>query len=476
MQRLIAVGLENMEVYDGEATSVPSNRKDLLARIDQSKARTPAEDDVTPAEHASLPVPTKQSTGEASVPLSGGKKRRTHRKPTPVAWMSKENGEIEPLYAEADVINMMGNHADDGTEDSDSDCGPAEAESTAIAKAATPQVQRAAEAVVGHIRFGRKLDLLKDYKDEFGTVNVSSKNCIDGKFKGLDAYVQLWRAKAKKFEEDPPGKKSYNDEAKILVLLGLGLDLGTRQTRDTPTKSATAAAKAAAPPRQRAAEAVKDSSVSQPLSTPVVSHVRFRRKLDLLKDYKDEFGTVNASAKNCTDGKFKGLDSFVQLWRAKAKKFEKDPSAKKSYNDEAKILVLLGLGLDLGTRQTRDTPTKSATVAAKAAAPPRQRAAASDSSVSQPLSTPVVSDVRFRRKVDLLKDYKDEFGTVNVSTKNCIDGKFRGLDSYVRLWRAKAKKFEKDPSAKKPPNDEAKVLVLLALGLDLGTRQTRPNH
>jgi hypothetical protein len=83
-------------------------------------------------------------------------------------------------------------------------------------------------------------------------------------------------------------------------------------------------------------------------------------------------------------------------------------------------------------RVKQDQTTKSATAAAKAAAPPRQRAAASEDSISQPNSTPVVGHIRFGRKLDLLSDYKGGFGTVNISSKNCIDGKFKGLDKYVR--------------------------------------------
>jgi hypothetical protein len=196
-------------------------------------------------------------------------KRKTPMKPTPVvAWMpQQENRGMAPLYAEADVVNMMGHqhHTDDNgmtEQEGDGDstyCGPAEAAQAtgATAKSAvSPRQRSAAEAeassdsglgsqqqnnsthFVIHIQFRRKFTLLSEYKYEFGAFNVSKKNCsVAGKFKGLYRFVQFWRTKAKNFEKDPSAKKPPSDKAKVLLLLALGVDLETHQTRATSAAS-----------------------------------------------------------------------------------------------------------------------------------------------------------------------------------------------------------------------------------------------
>jgi hypothetical protein len=78
---------------------------------------------------------------------------------------------------------------------------------------------------------------------------------------------------------------------------------------------------------------------------PTPPSLAFESKLQLLKEYKEVYGTVNVLAKHCNTGKFQGLNYFLSNWRHYTKRFDQGKETTK--NAETNIRKLIDLGVDL---------------------------------------------------------------------------------------------------------------------------------
>ena len=149
--------------------------------------------------------------------------------------------------------------------------------------------------------FERNLQLLKDYKEIHGTVDVLAKHCSKGKFRGLNTFLTRWRSNARR--SDRPNPSTAAAKRGIRQLIDLGVDM-ERQ------------------------------------SAPV-----FERNFQLLKDYKKVHGTINVLAKHCNEGQFRGLNTFLTEWRSHAK----NSSCKPDSSVAKRIRLLVDLGVELET-------------------------------------------------------------------------------------------------------------------------------
>jgi hypothetical protein len=150
--------------------------------------------------------------------------------------------------------------------------------------------------------------------------------------------------------------------------------------------------------------------------------------LQRLKEYKEAYGTVAVLSVHCRDGRFEGLNLFLNYWRRRVESCRKVKNCKAAAN----IRQLIDLGVDF------EAPT-----------PP---------------------SLAFESKLQLLKEYKEVvYGTMNVVlTKHCNNkGKFQGLNCFLSNWRSKARRFDQGEETTKKA--EANIRKLIDLGVVLKT-------
>jgi hypothetical protein len=230
-------------------------------------------------------------------------------------------------------------------------------------------------------KFEIEFQRLKEYKEVYGTVALLPAHCHDGRFNGLNSFLNYWRSTFKCYELGQ-AKKSTKAEANIRHLIDLGVDM------DTPTTSR------------------------------LVPSPAFERNCQLLKEYNEVYGTVDVLAKHCNKGQFQGLGRFLIEWRSKARHFDQPDSSKAK-----KILQLIDLGVDMGTR------------------------------------------LPFAKNFKRLKEYKEVYGTVAVLAEHCRDGKFMGLNLFLNEWRRAVTRV-KEGRRKKTSANEGKIRQFIDLGVD----------
>jgi hypothetical protein len=231
---------------------------------------------ITPSTRASPRDRPKRSADDASLPSPGGKKRKD---PIP-----KQNGKTNPSDEVSDVVSKP------------------------ISK------QR------HHIQFEKKYELLKEYEEVFGTVEVSTKHKYSpGKFKSLYGWIHYWRLKVEKLDDDPSTKTS-DDEIKMQKLIELGVDLRPPQMK--------------LPGLARGAESTR-------------IRAKWECKVSLLAEYKTLYGNcVVPTCRFDRSSKFYRLRSWVYCQRCQIRDYEKDPAT--SALDEEQYKRLMDLNINEG--------------------------------------------------------------------------------------------------------------------------------
>jgi hypothetical protein len=128
---------------------------------------------------------------------------------------------------------------------------------------------------------------LKESNNVHGTASVVSEDCCEERFKGLNRFLVRWRCTVKRIA-DGRDKQTYASYEKIWKLIDLGVDFGV----DTKT-------------------ICKPESASR----RVVLNYAFKRDIQLLKEYKEIYGTtVVMPEEHCYHGQFKErLWKFINL-------------------------------------------------------------------------------------------------------------------------------------------------------------------
>ena len=275
-----------------DAKDVPDEAQIPATPRDQSVARDDSENlNVAPVARASSLRPLKRSAEEASSLSSpGGKKsKKATAKLSPVAWMSKANGERVPLYAEADVVDLL-DDGDDASSDDES------------FKPAAPLKAIKGEGKMQE-RFEIKFEVLKEYKKVYGTCNVSNKRSI-GRFAGLYNFFQFWRGKLKVLEQEPNHPELVGDPNLLrLTELGMALPSSGRRTQ-------------------------------------------WEQYFTLLAEFKEVHGTCVAPTNLESSSKFSTLHRWIYMQRMEMRAYEEDPVSSKF--DESQYKRLVDLGLDKG--------------------------------------------------------------------------------------------------------------------------------
>jgi hypothetical protein len=183
--------------------------------------------------------------------------------------------------------------------------------------------------------FERSFQLLQEYKQTYGTTVLSAANC-QGKFKTVRPFLSRLRS-----ERARQGKahQSSATESRIRRLVSLGFlceeeELQTQASTDACTTEDQQGAPGK-PKRARFSPA-------------------FERDFQLLKEYKDTYGTTVLLAEHSQGkfqnlGRFQGLSLFLRTWRAKADRFLMG-TTEITHAEETKILQLVNLGVDLEHR------------------------------------------------------------------------------------------------------------------------------
>jgi hypothetical protein len=419
------------------------------------------------ARASSLLSPTKRSAEEALLSSPGGKKRKVSSssttKPAPVAFMSKANGERVPLYAEADVVDLLDDGGDDsfGGGDDDDDDFNFESSTTKPAPASSRAYSR--ESGILQEKFDTKFELLKEYKQVHGTCNVSFKTGV-GKFQGLCNFVQFWKLRLKALEQEP-NHPELVDDPNILRLTELGLEApGTgRKAQWEQSFNLLAEYKELHgtcvvptnldpfnkfhslhrwiyfqhiemrnyeedPATSKFDESRYTRLVNLGLAVKGRMQENFDKKFELLKEYKKVYGTCNVAFKRSV-GRFHGLHHFVQSWRLKLKALEQEPNNPELV-DDPNILRLTILGLE---------------------APCAGRKAIWEQSFT------------------LLAEYKEIHGTCVVPTNLEPSSKFNSIHRWIYLQRTDMRSYEEDPATSKL--DESRYMRLANLGLEKGNER-----
>jgi hypothetical protein len=134
---------------------------------------------------------------------------------------------------------------------------------------------------------------LKVCKNVHGTASGVAEDCFEERFMGLYRFLARWRLAAKKIA-DGRDKPTHTSFAKIWKLIDLGVDLG-----------------------------VNPETIYMPEPAPssyrygVLNHASFERDIQLLKEYKEIYGTTMLlPGEHCYQGHFKErLWKYINLQR-----------------------------------------------------------------------------------------------------------------------------------------------------------------
>jgi hypothetical protein len=221
---------------------------------------------------------SKRSADEASLPSSGGKKRKSP--------ISKQNGKMNPSDEASDVVSKP---------------------------SSSNQRHR--------IQFELNVELLKEYKEEFGTVEVEVKyKYSSGKYKRLYGWIHYWRLKVEKLDADP-SKKTSDDEIKIQKMIELGVDLHPLQIQ--------------LPGFARGTETTR-------------IRAKWECKFALLTEYKQLYGNCVVPTNRVFDqaSKFYRIRSWVYCQRCQLRAYAQDPAT--SNLDEEMYRRLVDLDINEG--------------------------------------------------------------------------------------------------------------------------------
>jgi hypothetical protein len=285
-----------------DETKIPATPRDQSAGTRDSEnldSKSKTKYRAAPVARASSLGRLKRSAEEASSSSPCGKKMKATTKLSPVAWMSKANGERVPLYAEADVIDLLG--------DGDEASSDVNVESTKAA----PLITIKGEGKMQE-RFETKFEMLKEYKKVYGTCNVSNKRSV-GRFSGLYNFFQFWRQKLK---EQEPNNPKFVGEPNLVRLTALGMALPSTGRR-----------------------------------------AQWEQYFTLLAEYKEVHGTCVAPTNLESSSKFCTLHRWIYMQRMEMRSYEEDPATSKF--DESQYTRLADLGLDKGKERK---PAKLKTV------------------------------------------------------------------------------------------------------------------
>jgi hypothetical protein len=228
---------------------------------------------ITPQQGCLLPLTSlKRSADQASLssaaPAGGSPKKRPPRIPTLAAIT-----ETEPI--DPDDIDLLfsdsadGDHADASTTDE-------------------VDTSRA---------FERQLASLKEYISVYGTTSGVAVE----RFMSLNTFMAEWRLKASNIAEGRT-KQTSASFTKIQQLIDLGVDLGVDpKTICEPVPPASL----------DGSETAIQVTLEKPRSQQSKS---FEQSLQLLKEYKDAYGTTVLLAEHC-QGQFEHLRKFLYEWR-----------------------------------------------------------------------------------------------------------------------------------------------------------------
>lgn len=274
IQRLKDIGV-NMETSGGLVLNSTRGVMDWSAgsALKDGKANTSSTPLTTSSARASPRGRPKRSADEALLPSPGGKKRKTP--------MSKHNGNLNPSDEAGDVVS----------------------------KPMSKQRH--------HIQFEEKVGLLKEYEDEFGTVEVAAKHKYSpGKYQRLHGWIHYWRLKLEKLDDDP-STKTIDDEIKIQKLIELGVDVR--------------------PPHMKLPGIARGSE-------PTRIRAKWECKYALLAEYKKIYGNcVVPTDRFDHTSKFHRIQSWVYCQRCHLRDYEKDPATSVLDEEQYNKLVVLDI-------------------------------------------------------------------------------------------------------------------------------------
>lgn len=256
---------------------------------------------------------TKRSAEQASLaPPPSPKKLKT----PVVVDLPKEGEECKVVVADSDYKSS--DISDTEKEESD------DSDTVSESKAPPRRESVASSAMVSHAsyekpprtkrspQFEHKLQLTKDYIEEFGSSNVDPSNCI-GRFEGLDKFLGEWRRKCKLFQKDP-SKQTEADKAKLQHVMAL-VDLET---------------------------SVKCSNYKAGSSR----RVRWEQMFNLLQEYTEIHGTCVVKKNGNPPPRFRRLHGWWYHQRELVRKYEADPGSSTLNEDQYKRLMGLGFVTD----------------------------------------------------------------------------------------------------------------------------------
>jgi hypothetical protein len=193
-----------------------------------------------------------------------------------------------------------------------------------------------------------KLDLLKEYKEKYGTCKVPSEQNKRGRYKGLRLWTDYWRGQIQLFHVS-----HILNEDRVQRLADLIADWDTTNSTISDSGGPTSPSRGV----QYSGDAVrKGSQVHSTVSghCGVRQRMNWEEKFELLREYKETYGNCEVLSKHNCNGKFKRLRRWTEYWRGQIHLYRKNPTYASRNLNESRLKRLTDLGILTGEETSCD--------------------------------------------------------------------------------------------------------------------------
>jgi hypothetical protein len=188
-----------------------------------------------------------------------------------------------------------------------------------------------------------KLELLKEYKEKYGTCKVPSEQNESGRYKGLRRWTNYWRRQIQLFRVS---RILNEDRVQRLADIIEDWDTTNSVSRDSggPMSSSRGV--------QYSGDTARKGS--QLDSTVSGQQMKWEKKFELIREYKEIYGSCSVIWKHNCSGKFKNLQRWTQYWREQIYLYKKNPTYASRTMNESRLKRLTDLGILAGEETSCD--------------------------------------------------------------------------------------------------------------------------
>jgi hypothetical protein len=197
-------------------------------------------------------------------------------------------------------------------------------------------------------RWENKLELLKEYKEKYGTCKVPSAHNESGRYKGLRLWTNYWRGQIQLFRVS-----CILNEDCVQRLANLIADWDTTNSTSSDSDGPMSSSRGV---QYNGDVARKGSQVHSTISgnSDVRQQIKWEEKFELLTEYKDTYGSCEVLWNHTCSGKFKGLQRWTGYWIEQIHLYRKNPAYASRNLNESRLKRLTDLGIIAGKNTSCD--------------------------------------------------------------------------------------------------------------------------